>query len=58
MSSYLYIVKYELPIVIQSFTGASGGSVASCCHRFVSFLHIFFSISCLGSLYIQTKLWM
>uniref|UniRef100_A0A3P9K3N8 Sodium-coupled neutral amino acid symporter 2 n=1 Tax=Oryzias latipes TaxID=8090 RepID=A0A3P9K3N8_ORYLA len=25
MSSYLYIVKYELPIVIQSFTGASGG---------------------------------
>ncbi|KAM6895331.1 sodium-coupled neutral amino acid symporter 2 [Xenentodon cancila] len=25
MSSYLYIVKYELPIVIQSFTGASNG---------------------------------
>lgn len=23
MSSYLYIVKYELPIVIQSFVGAS-----------------------------------
>ncbi|XP_073336542.1 sodium-coupled neutral amino acid symporter 2 [Pagrus major] len=25
MSSYLYIVKYELPIVIQSFMGASNG---------------------------------
>ncbi|MEQ2236484.1 hypothetical protein ILYODFUR_013318 [Ilyodon furcidens] len=25
MSSYLYIIKYELPIVIQSFTGASDG---------------------------------
>ncbi|RVE56249.1 hypothetical protein OJAV_G00219390 [Oryzias javanicus] len=25
MSSYLYIVKYELPIVIQSFTGANNG---------------------------------
>lgn len=24
MSSYLYIVKYELPIVIQAFTGSSG----------------------------------
>uniref|UniRef100_A0A672HA11 Sodium-coupled neutral amino acid symporter 2 n=1 Tax=Salarias fasciatus TaxID=181472 RepID=A0A672HA11_SALFA len=26
MSSYLYIVKYELPIVIQAFTGASKAS--------------------------------
>ncbi|XP_012707075.1 sodium-coupled neutral amino acid transporter 2 isoform X1 [Fundulus heteroclitus] len=25
MSSYLYIIKYELPIVIQSFTGANDG---------------------------------
>lgn len=25
MSSYLYIVKYELPIVIQAFTGSSNG---------------------------------
>lgn len=25
MSSYLYIVKYELPIVIQSFVGNSNG---------------------------------
>ncbi|XP_032445446.1 sodium-coupled neutral amino acid transporter 2-like isoform X4 [Xiphophorus hellerii] len=25
MSSYLYIIKYELPVVIQSFTGASDG---------------------------------
>ncbi|CAG5926943.1 unnamed protein product [Menidia menidia] len=25
MSSYLYIVKYELPIVIQAFTGTSNG---------------------------------
>lgn len=25
MSSYLYIVKYELPIVIESFLGASNG---------------------------------
>uniref|UniRef100_A0A087XGX1 Sodium-coupled neutral amino acid symporter 2 n=1 Tax=Poecilia formosa TaxID=48698 RepID=A0A087XGX1_POEFO len=25
ISSYLYIIKYELPIVIQSFTGASDG---------------------------------
>ncbi|KAM4711486.1 sodium-coupled neutral amino acid symporter 2-like isoform 1-T1 [Anableps anableps] len=25
MSSYLFIIKYELPIVIQSFTGASDG---------------------------------
>lgn len=23
MSSYLYIIKYELPIVIQAFTGAN-----------------------------------
>ncbi|CDQ97413.1 unnamed protein product [Oncorhynchus mykiss] len=25
MSSYLYIVKYELPIVIQAFVGATNG---------------------------------
>lgn len=25
MSSYLYIVKYELPIVIQAFLGTSNG---------------------------------
>lgn len=25
MSSYLYIVKYELPIVIQAFMGANNG---------------------------------
>lgn len=25
MSSYLYIVKYELPIVIQAFLGSSNG---------------------------------
>lgn len=25
MSSYLYIVKYELPIVIQAFMGNSNG---------------------------------
>lgn len=25
MSSYLYIVKYELPIVIQAFTGTNNG---------------------------------
>lgn len=25
MSSYLYIVKYELPIVIESFMGKSNG---------------------------------
>lgn len=28
MSSYLYIVKYELPIVIQAFVGNSNGWVA------------------------------
>ena len=28
MSSYLYIVKYELPIVIESFMGVSTGWVA------------------------------
>lgn len=32
MSSYLYIVKYELPIVIQAFLGNSNGWVARYLH--------------------------
>ncbi|XP_016520343.1 sodium-coupled neutral amino acid transporter 2-like, partial [Poecilia formosa] len=31
ISSYLYIIKYELPIVIQSFTGASDGKFQTPC---------------------------
>uniref|UniRef100_A0A8C7Q7A0 Sodium-coupled neutral amino acid symporter 2 n=1 Tax=Oncorhynchus mykiss TaxID=8022 RepID=A0A8C7Q7A0_ONCMY len=59
MSSYLYIVKYELPIVIQAFVGATNGDITQLLVYLLSYisivyevLNVFFSLCYLTSGYL------